>query len=162
MNAIFGRLGQWAEALLVAICITAFVAMIGTLAVQVVSRHLIVVPLLWASEAGQIAFNVIVFVGGLLAVARGDLISMDGILDRLSGVWPDRIRLFHGLLLAGVAVYLIPTGWQIVSTAMRFSLGMTGLPLAVIYIPGAIFLTCVPLGIWARHARTSPRKEDIH
>jgi TRAP-type C4-dicarboxylate transport system permease small subunit len=118
----------------------AFMVMLGTLFLQVAARYVISTPVLWASEVSQLAFNWVIFLGGLSVMRQRTNIRMDVVYAS----WSARARAIADLLYTGLfmvmMVALVGSAWHILSASARFRMSMTGLPLYNVYIPGVIFV----------------------
>jgi TRAP-type C4-dicarboxylate transport system permease small subunit len=118
----------------------AFMVMLGTLFLQVVARYLISTPVLWASEVSQLAFNWVIFLGGLSVMRQQTNIRMDVVYAS----WSRRSQTIADILFAALflimMIALVGSAWHILSASARFRMSMTGLPLANLYIPGVIFV----------------------
>jgi TRAP-type C4-dicarboxylate transport system permease small subunit len=118
----------------------AFMVMLGTLFPQVVARYLISTPVLWASEVSQLAFNWVIFLGGLSVMRQQTNIRMDVVYAS----WSRRSQTIADILFAALflimMIALVGSAWHILSASARFRMSMTGLPLYNLYIPGVIFV----------------------
>jgi TRAP-type C4-dicarboxylate transport system permease small subunit len=118
----------------------AFMVMLGTLFLQVVARYLISTPVLWASEVSQLAFNWVIFLGGLSVMRQQTNIRMDVVYAS----WSRRSQTIADILFAALflimMIALVGSAWHILSASARFRMSMTGLPLYNLYIPGVIFV----------------------
>lgn len=139
-SRIFARMAAFTEqAWRICACI-AFMVMLGTLFLQVVARYLIPTPVLWASEVSQLAFNWVIFLGGLSVMRQQTNIRMDVVYAS----WSRRAQMIADILYAALflimMVALVGSAWHILSASARFRMSMTGLPLYNLYIPGVIFV----------------------
>lgn len=139
-SRIFTRMAAFIEqAWRICACI-AFMVMLGTLFLQVVARYLISTPVLWASEVSQLAFNWVIFLGGLSVMRQQTNIRMDVVYAS----WSRRSQTIADILFAALflimMIALVGSAWHILSASARFRMSMTGLPLYNLYIPGVIFV----------------------
>jgi TRAP-type C4-dicarboxylate transport system permease small subunit len=118
----------------------AFMVMLGTLFYQVVARYLLSTPVLWASEVSQMAFNWVIFLGGLSVMRQQTNIRMDVVYASWSRRAQTIADLLYAILFMIMMVALAGSGWHILSASARFRMSMTGLPLYNLYIPGVIFV----------------------
>jgi TRAP-type C4-dicarboxylate transport system permease small subunit len=118
----------------------AFITMLGTLFYQVVARYLLSTPVLWASEVSQMAFNWVIFLGGLSVMRQQTNIRMDVVYAS----WGKRAQTIADILYAALflvmMIALLGSAWHILRASARFRMSMTGLPLYNLYIPGVIFV----------------------
>lgn len=136
----FERMAAFIERVWRICAFVAFMVMLGTLFYQVVARYLLSTPVLWASEVSQMAFNWVIFLGGLSVMRQQTNIRMDVVYSS----WSRRARtiadiLYEALFLV-MMIALVGSAWHILGASARFKMSMTGLPLYNLYIPGVIFV----------------------
>lgn len=107
---------------------------------QVVSRT-VGVPLPWTEEAARFTFIWLIFIGGIITVARGMNITFDLVLDSL----PDRIWkpvfIFVNIVSVIFLIVVMYTGFQLAMQTMNQHSSVLRIPMGFLY--GAIPIGCL-------------------
>jgi TRAP-type C4-dicarboxylate transport system permease small subunit len=92
-----------------------------------------------SDEVSRWLFVWVTFLGAVVALQRHEHLGVDMVVDRLP-VLGKKICLVlgHGVMLA-VTWWLLDGSWVQVKLNMEVSAPSTGLPMAILYAPGAIF-----------------------
>ncbi|RST83887.1 TRAP transporter small permease [Aquibium carbonis] len=120
-----------------------FLALIGTVALQVVARNLLGLPFIWTLDLAQLLFSWLVFVGAAVAFRRGAHYTVD--------LWPenspriDRVLQAISLLGAVVVVFvLLRYGWNLTRIRWSGSVQSLGISRGWMFVPiplsGALML----------------------
>ncbi|MHB1653299.1 MAG: TRAP transporter large permease [Desulfitobacteriaceae bacterium] len=116
-------------------------AVMGELIVMftnIVSRVVFNTPILWSQEVGQLALVVITFIGGALALPRGEHISVEIVVKYLPPRWRDALGAVANWFIFGIsfacAILGIETAFEklnSVSVILRISLAWYTLPMII-------------------------------
>ena len=109
------------------------------LLLQVLSRYVFNIPLIWTSELASISFTWLVFWGAIGACGENSLVRMGLIYDQLDyrlKSWVDRIG--AGVLIA-VSVLAIPAYVDIFQRMWTFKQTITGISYSLSYLAGLTF-----------------------
>jgi TRAP-type C4-dicarboxylate transport system permease small subunit len=111
-----------------------FLALICTVALQVVARNLLGLPFIWTLDLAQLLFSWLVFVGAAVAFRRGAHYTVD--------LWPenspriDRILQAISLLGAVVVVFvLLRYGWNLTRIRWSGSVQSLGISRGWMFVP---------------------------
>lgn len=120
-----------------------FLALICTVALQVVARNLLGLPFIWTLDLAQLLFSWLVFVGAAVAFRRGAHYTVD--------LWPenspriDRVLQAISLLGAAIVVFvLLRYGWNLTRIRWSGSVQSLGISRGWMFVPiplsGALML----------------------
>jgi TRAP-type transport system small permease protein len=120
-----------------------FLALICTVALQVVARNLLGLPFIWTLDLAQLLFSWLVFVGAAVAFRRGAHYTVD--------LWPEnspRIdRVLQAISLLGavvVVLVLLRYGWNLTRIRWSGSVQSLGISRGWMFVPiplsGALML----------------------
>lgn len=120
-----------------------FLALICTVALQVVARNLLGLPFIWTLDLAQLLFSWLVFVGAAVAFRRGAHYTVD--------LWPenspriDRVLQAISLLGAAIVVFVLQRyGWNLTRIRWSGSVQSLGISRGWMFVPiplsGALML----------------------
>lgn len=95
--------------------LAAFVALMGTVTIQVLGRSVFNNSPVWTEELTRFALLYLAAFGAGLSFRSGDLVNVDIISESLPGEWPRRLRLVGAVLTAGLCAMLILPAWKYTS-----------------------------------------------
>lgn len=105
------RVAQQLERTCLWLLATGFALLVATVALQVASRNLFKVPVIWTLDVAQLLFSWLIFIGAAVAFRRGGHYAVDIIPER----WADigaAVNLL-GYLFSGIVIFvLIYFGWN--------------------------------------------------
>lgn len=105
----------------------AFAALVGTVALQVLARNVLMSPLIWTSDVAQLLFAWLIFVGAAVGLRSGAHYRVDLLPEnsRPLNLLADGVTLLAG---TAVALILLYYGWELAmvrKTASVQSLGIS-------------------------------------
>jgi TRAP-type transport system small permease protein len=130
-----------ADAALVASCVAALLALLGTVVAGVVFRALDD-PLIWSDEAARYLMVWLAFLGLMLAARRRSHIRVNVLLDRLAGRPRRLAEAVIQLALCGFGAALLWHGVTLVERAWDVEAVSLPITSAVLYLP------LLPAGLW--------------
>jgi len=123
------------------IVLLSLVGMFAALILMVFTRYVLARPLAGGDEVSQLLFIWLVFVGAIVPVKDGDMISMDFIIHNfLPRRFQRVVRIVHDILFMIVSVFFVKGAYvAVVKTRWGFSLNVTGIPWKFVYLAGFVF-----------------------
>lgn len=124
------------------IVLVSLVGMFVALIVQVFTRYVLNQPLLGTDEISMFLFIWMVFVGAIVLVKDGDMISMDFIIQIfLPKRFQRIIKTVHDALFMIVSIFFAKGAYDaVVKTSWRFSYNVIRIPWKFVYLAGFVFL----------------------
>ena len=90
---------------------TGFALLIATVTLQVASRNLFKVPIIWTLDVAQLLFSWLIFLGAAVAFRRGGHYAIDIIPEHWAGISAG-VNLV-GIVLSGLVIFvLVYFGWD--------------------------------------------------
>ncbi len=123
-----------------------FSVLIGAVLIQVVGRFIGSSPV-WTEELTRYALLFSVAFGAGLSFRTGDLVNVDVICESLPGRVPWLLRLFAGIVTAGLAIYLLPHAWKYVSIGKMQTAPALGIKMH--YVHFTVWLMLALLALFA-------------
>ena len=131
-----------------------FFAMICAVALQVIARNILAIPILWTSDVAQLMFAWLIFVGAAIGLRQGAHYFVD--------LWPEgngtarRAITWFGLIVSVVVVFiLVVNGWALAMARARGEIQSLGISRMWLYLPipvsgvmMALFLVELALKQW--------------
>lgn len=111
-----------------------FFGLIVTVALQVITRNVLRMPMLWTGDVAQLLFAWLIFVGAAIGLRKGahyaiDLLPQDNALVRAGIEW-------IGITAGGVVVYImIVNGWALASLRASGEVQTLGISRLWLYVP---------------------------
>ncbi|MBK0326079.1 TRAP transporter small permease [Rhodobacteraceae bacterium F11138] len=129
-HACITRLTRLIDALLAA----GFLALIVTVAVQVVARGVLKIPLIWTLDLAQLLFSWLIFIGAAVAYQR----HAHYIVDLLPEAWLGFRRLcdYLAVIAALIVIYLLVVhGWKLVDLRWSGKVQTLGISRSWMFVP---------------------------
>lgn len=131
-----------------------FFVLICAVALQVVARNILAIPVLWTSDAAQLLFAWLIFLGAAIGLRQGAHYFVD--------LWPEgdspfrRALTWFGIVISVVVVFiLVVNGWALSMARARGEIQSLGISRMWLYIPipvsgvmMALFLVELALKQW--------------
>ncbi len=131
-----------------------FFGLIGAVALQVIARNILSLPMLWTSDVAQLLFSWLIFVGAAIGLRQGAHYFVD--------LWPAgdsparRAISWFGILVSVVVVFiLVSNGWALSMARARGEIQSIGISRMWLYLPipvsgvmMALFLVEIALKQW--------------
>jgi TRAP-type C4-dicarboxylate transport system permease small subunit len=133
------------------IILTCLIGIFIGLVVQIITRYVINRPVSGIEEITLILFGWMVFVGAVIPVRDGEMISMDFIVSALLPTWIKRIisAMLELLSLIVCAYFSVGAYNAVMRSTMRFRMTVTGIPWRYFYLAGLLFFIGATLfGLW--------------
>jgi len=110
-----------------------FFAMICAVALQVIARNILAIPILWTSDVAQLMFSWLIFVGAAIGLRQGEHYYVD--------LWPEgdsaarRAVTWFGLVVSVVVVFiLVVNGWALSMARARGEIQSLGISRMWLYL----------------------------
>lgn len=115
-----------------------FLGLICAVALQVIARNVLQIPLLWTSDVAQLLFSWLIFVGAAVGLRQGAHYFVDILPTGQSSF--NRAVTWFGLLASAVVIWiLIVNGWTLTMARARGEIQSIGISRLWLYLP-------IPLG----------------
>jgi len=111
IDDLITRVAQQLERVCLWLLATGFGLMIATIALQVASRNLLKIPVIWTLDLAQLLFSWLIFLGAAVAFRRGGHYAVDIIPERWAGIGA-AVNLLGHLFSAAVIFVLVYFGWN--------------------------------------------------
>ena len=129
---LFGTVFEWIESIPVA---GTLLAMVATIEVQVMARHVFNVPLSWTGELVRYLFIWLVFLGAPQAMRRGEHIAIGLFFNVLPRPLHTTASIFINTLVAAFLAVLVVMGWKVVGVVGPLESIALKVSMAVVYLP---------------------------
>jgi len=122
-----------------------FLGLIVSVALQVIARNVLHIPLLWTSDMAQLLFSWLIFIGAAVGLRQGAHYFVD-ILPEGDGMLGRAVTWFGVLAGAAVVWILIVNGWALTMARARGEIQSIGISRMWLYLP--IPLSGVMMGLF--------------
>jgi TRAP-type C4-dicarboxylate transport system permease small subunit len=131
-----------------------FFGLICAVALQVVARNILQIPILWTSDVAQLLFAWLIFVGAAIGLRQGAHYFVD-ILPPADGAFRRGVTWF-GIAAGAVVIFILVTnGWALTMARARGEIQSIGISRLWLYVPipisgvmMALFLAEIALKQW--------------
>lgn len=111
-----------------------FFGLITAVAMQVIARNLLHMPMLWTSDMAQLLFSWLIFVGAAIGLRRGAHYAID-ILPRDNAALRTAISWFGIAAGAAVIFILVVNGWALATARAPGEVQSLGISRFWLYVP---------------------------
>lgn len=130
-NALLRKIFHGIDFLLIAMIVAVF----SEVLLEVFFRYVLHKPLSWGGELSQTILVWITFIGAATALFRGEHMTIDLLVQRLSSDGVKRaLRLFTLLVLVAFLVLGVDAGWTVVERTWRMRTTAMQIPAGILYL----------------------------
>ncbi len=130
-NALLRKIFHGIDFLLIAMIVAVFAEVL----LEVFFRYVLHKPLSWGGELSQTILVWITFIGAATALFRGEHMTIDLLVQRLSSDGVKRaLRLFTLLVLVAFLVLGVDAGWTVVERTWRMRTTAMQIPAGILYL----------------------------
>jgi len=115
-------------------CAALMFSMMALIFTQVIARYVFNNSLTWSEEVGRYIFVWMSFLGLAAVYYKGSHISLNFLLDKLSGPYKKSLRIFIDSLTIFLSCVIIMGGYRLVELGMRQRSAALRLPMHMVYI----------------------------
>lgn len=128
-----------------AVVVLLMVILLVDMMLGVIFRYVVGRALSWTEEVGTLSLVYLTFIGGAVGINRGAHFSIHVLTERLSPGLQRAVAVLIALLIMGIGVLLVPTGWNLVLTNRESETPALSLSLGVLYastVIGGVLMIC--------------------
>ncbi len=130
-NTLLGKVFRGIDLLLIVMIVAVFAEVL----LEVFFRYVLHRPLSWGGELSQTILVWITFIGAATALFRGEHMTIDLLVRRLSSDGVKRaLRLFTLLVLVAFLVLGVDAGWTVVERTWRMRTTAMQIPAGILYL----------------------------
>jgi len=130
-NTLLGKVFRGIDLLLIVMIVAVFAEVL----LEVFFRYVLHRPLSWGGELSQTILVWITFIGAATALFRGEHMTIDLLVRRLSSERVKRsLRLFTLLVLGAFLVLGVDAGWTVVERTWRMRTTAMQIPAGILYL----------------------------
>ncbi len=130
-NTLLGKVFRGIDLLLIVMIVAVFAEVL----LEVFFRYVLHRPLSWGGELSQTILVWITFIGAATALFRGEHMTIDLLVRRLSSDGVKRsLRLFTLLVLGAFLVLGVDAGWTVVERTWRMRTTAMQIPAGILYL----------------------------
>lgn len=147
------------ERLLQAVGVLLFLATFGAITGGVVARYFHLPGFEWTFEIAALSFVWVTFIGCVLAELRGENVRFVGALLLLPPAGQRALQVFGCLVLLGVSLWLLTSGWAVLERSGRVPTPVLRWPsgLMTLALVSALLVVIALLRLWRLLVRREPQ-----
>lgn len=134
-----------------------FLGLIVSVALQVIARNILQLPMLWTSDVAQLLFSWLIFVGAAIGLRKGAHYSID-LLPKAENGFRKSVTWFGIFASAAVLYILVVNGWDLTMARARGQIQSLGISRLWLYIP--IPISGVMMSLFLAEIATAQWRKD--